>query len=78
MDQSLTAQQLYRDLVNAVKRPIIPEGAFTVERFATDANLSPQVAGNVLYERFRAGELQRIFDGRRYWYYFKTAEVLSE
>jgi hypothetical protein len=78
MDQSLTPAQLYADLVAAYARPTIPDGAFTVKQFADDAGIGNKAAYEALTRKVAAGELGTVCDGRRAWYYFKTAEVLSE
>jgi len=75
MDQDLTPEQLYRDLVDAHTRPAIPSGAFTVKQFAADADLGRDAAQEALLVLLEAGQLERVSDGKRYWYYFKTREL---
>jgi hypothetical protein len=78
MADSLSAQQLYNDLVQVYKRQAVPEGAFTVKQFADDAGISSKTAYDALTKKVAAGILGKMCDGRREWYYFKTAGVLSE
>jgi len=77
MDQSLTAEQLYRDLVQAYTKPAIPPGAFTVKTFAQDTGTGIKQAYEILNAQVAAGTLGRVNDGRRDWYFFKTV-ILSE
>lgn len=71
MDQSLTAQQLYADLVAASKQQPIPEGAFAKGKFAEDCDISPKRAYSILKAKFDAGEMGRVLVDKEYWYYFK-------
>ena len=71
MDASLTAEQLYRDLVEASKQQPIPDGAFTKGKFAEDCNIHPKRAYSILKAKFDAGEIGRVLVDREYWYYFK-------
>lgn len=70
MGDSLTAQQLYADLVAAHKRQPIPDGAFTARTFAVDAGISETRARELLRADVDAGRLTRYNDGRRNWYWF--------
>ena len=70
MAEGLTAEQLYRDLVQAHQRPEVPEGAFTAQQFADDAGFSKSIACDKLLRLVQAGELERLWDRGRYWYYF--------
>ena len=74
MAESLTAEQLYKDLVQAHQRPEIPDGAFTARKFADDADISPQAANEALVKMVKAGTLKRLWVRRRYWYYFLGAK----
>lgn len=74
---TLTAQQLYRDLIAATKAPEIPEHAVTVLQFARDTGLNKKRAQDILLAEVEAGRMVRISDGKRYHYHF-TAEQLEQ
>jgi hypothetical protein len=76
MGDGITAQQLYRDLVDAYKRPTIPEGAFNKEQFAHDTGRTISNAGEILRRLFDngRGKLNRVQVGKEFFYWPKGDE----
>ena len=77
METSLTAAQLYADLVAAETPKMPPEGAFSLAQFAAATGLDRQNAQRKLQARLKAGELcgdKFPTSGHpRWWYWFTDA-----
>lgn len=70
-ESDLTPDQLYRDLVEAYKRPPLPEGAFSKAQFARDTNRTPSDAARILLQLYNDGKLDRVQIGKEFWYWHK-------
>jgi predicted transcriptional regulator len=70
MADTLTRQQLYDDLVAAYTVPDPPEGAFTVADFAERTGRTRHNAGDILYNLYTEGKIERAKRGKGFWYYY--------